>query len=192
MVAKFKDLFDLRKVTINENKSGAGGYTLFTPKDRFQKYPTKKFMLANLIVALGGRAAEVFLYKKRSKSQDDEKIFSCFSDLEVTTGASNDLKQASNIARKYITEYGFGKFLGTQEETLNTETPFMGRDFGLDPKKISDDTKANIGMQVNELLEFAFNQSYNIIKENEKAFTESVKLLTDNRVISGKEIYDLL
>ena len=110
MVAKFRDLFDLRKVTINENKSGAGGYTLFTPKDRFQKYPTKKFMLANLIVALGGRAAEVFLYKKRSKSQDDEKIFSCFSDLEVTTGASNDLKQASNIARKYITEYGFGKF----------------------------------------------------------------------------------
>ena len=192
MVAKFKDLFDLRKVTINENKSGAGGYTLFTPKDRFQKYPTKKFMLANLIVALGGRAAEVFLYKKRSKSQDDQKIFSCFSDLEVTTGASNDLKQASNIARKYITEYGFGKFLGTQEETLNTETPFMGRDFGLDPKKISDDTKANIDMQVNELLEFAFNQSYNIIKENEKAFTESVKLLTDNRVISGKEIYDLL
>ena len=83
-------------------------------------------------------------------------------------------------------------FLGTQEETLNTETPFMGRDFGLDPKKVSDDTKANIDMQVNELLEFAFNQSFNIIKENEKAFIESVKLLTDNRVISGKDIYDLL
>ena len=92
-------------------------------------------MLVNLIVALGGRAAEVFLYKKRSKSQDDENIFSCFSDLEVTTGASNDLKQASNI-EKYITEYGFGKFLGTQEETLNTETPFMGRDFILTLKKL--------------------------------------------------------
>ena len=192
MVAKFKDLFDLRKVTINENKSGAGGYTLFTPKDRFQKYPTKKFMLANLIVALGGRAAEVFLYRKQSKSQDDENIFGCFTDLEVTTGASNDLKQASNIARKYITEYGFGKFLGTQEETNNSEAPFLGRDVGIDPNKVSDDTKTNIDMQVNELLEFAFNQSYNIIKENEDAFIESVNLVIKNRVLSGKDIYALL
>ena len=61
----FPEFFDVRKVTINANKGGAGGYTLFTPKDRFQKYATKKYMLANLIVALGGRAAEIYLYGKK-------------------------------------------------------------------------------------------------------------------------------
>jgi cell division protease FtsH len=192
MVGLFKDMFDLRKVTINENKSGAGGYTLFTPKERYQKYPTKKFMLANLIVALGGRAAEVYMYRKNNQNSDKDSIFSCFSDLEVTTGASNDLKQATNIARSYITDYGFGQFLLSNQEPYNSETPFMGRDFGIDPKRLSDSTKYNIDMQVNELLEFAFNQSYQLIEKNENKFIKSVELLKEKRIISGEDIYDII
>ena len=65
MASLFPEFFDVRKVTINANRGGAGGYTLFTPKDRFQKYATKKFILTNLIVAMGGRAAEIYLYNKR-------------------------------------------------------------------------------------------------------------------------------
>ena len=192
MVGLFKDMFDLRKVTINENKSGAGGYTLFTPKERYQKYPTKKFMLANLIIALGGRAAEVYLYRKNNKNPEIDPIFSCFSDLEVTTGASNDLKQATNIARSYITDYGFGQFFISNQEPFNSETPFMGRDFGIDPKRLSDNTKYNIDMQVNELLEFAFNQSYQLIEKNEKTFIKSVELLKEKRIISGDDMYEII
>ena len=192
MVGIFKDMFDLRKVTINENKSGAGGYTLFTPKDRYQKYPTKKFMLANLIIALGGRAAEVYMYRKNNNNLEKDPIFSCFSDLEVTTGASNDLKQATNIARSYITDYGFGKFFISNQEPFNIETPFMGRDFGIDPKRLSDNTKYNIDMQVNELLEFAFNQSYHLIENNEQSFMKSVELLKEKRIISGDDIYKII
>ena len=59
MAKLFNDFYDVRKVTINANKGGAGGYTLFTPKEQYESYPTKKYMLANLIVALGGRAAEI-------------------------------------------------------------------------------------------------------------------------------------
>ena len=189
MVALFKDMFDLRKVTINENKSGAGGYTLFTPKERFQKYPTKKFMLANLIIAMGGRAAEVYLYKKNTNNPEEESIFGNFKDLDITTGASNDLKQATNIARSYITDYGFGEFLLSNQDMYNSETPFLGRDLGIDPKKVSDNTKFNIDMQVNMLLDFAFNQSYTLINKNEKAFVDSVKILKEKRVISGEDIY---
>ena len=48
MHIKINDMFNIQKVTINSNKNGAGGYTLFTPKDSYSEYPTKKFLLANL------------------------------------------------------------------------------------------------------------------------------------------------
>ena len=60
----FKEFFDVIKVTINANTNGAGGYTLFTPKEKYNSYPTKKYLLANLIVTMGGRAAEIILYTK--------------------------------------------------------------------------------------------------------------------------------
>jgi len=68
----------------------------------------------------------------------------------------------------------------------------MGRDFGIDPKRLSDNTKYNIDMQVNELLEFAFNQSYYLIKSNEKSFMKSVELLKEKRIISGDDVYEII
>ena len=192
LTALFDDMFDLRKVTINENKSGAGGYTLFTPKERFQKYATKKFMLANLIIALGGRAAEVFLYGKNKKSTKDNRIFSDFDDLEVTTGASNDLKQANNIARKYITEYGFGHILAQPDNSMGSDRPFMGRDFEMEEKKLSDNTKFNIDTQVNMLVHFAFTKALDLINENNVAFKECVELLKQKRILDGNDIYSIL
>jgi len=192
LTALFDDMFDLRKVTINENKSGAGGYTLFTPKERFQKYATKKFMLANLIIALGGRAAEIFLYSKNEKSRKDNRIFSEFDDLEVTTGASNDLKQANNIARKYITEYGFGHILAQPDNSMGSDRPFMGRDFEMEEKKLSDNTKFNIDTQVNMLVHFAFTKALDLINENNVAFKECVELLKQKRILDGNDIYSIL
>ena len=191
MVVLFEDMFDLRKITINENKSGAGGYTLFTPKDKFQKYATKKFMLANLIIALGGRAAEVFLYRNKQKHFED-KVFYLFTDLDITTGASNDLKQASNIARKYITEYGFGTNLGEQQEDKNIDTPFVGRDLIVDSGKLSESTKYNVDKQVNILIEFAFNSALQLIEENKIPFMQCVELLKEKRVLNGSDVKVLL
>ena len=66
LIAKlFDDVFDLRKITINPNSNGAGGYTLFTPNERYSGFPTKKYLLSNLMVALGGRAAETILYERQ-------------------------------------------------------------------------------------------------------------------------------
>ena len=53
--------------TINANTNGAGGYTLFTSDERYMSYPTKKYLLAKIMVALGGRAAEVILYNQIDK-----------------------------------------------------------------------------------------------------------------------------
>ena len=92
-------MFDVQKVTINSNKNGAGGYTLFTPKSQYSEYPTKRFLLANMMIAMGGRAAEVVLYNNTEASNlmyKSSELFADFDNLDVTTGASNDLKQVKD------------------------------------------------------------------------------------------------
>ena len=189
----FDDLYDVRKVTINENKNGMGGYTLFTPKERYLKYATKKFLLANLIVAMGGRAAEVYLYRKNYKSNVfDNYVFDNFKDLEITTGASNDLIQANKIARSYITQYGFGESIGQFSDDMNSDLPFMGREMGSSSKGISENTKFQIDSQAGKLVEFAFQKALELIEVNEEAFIESVQVIKEKRIISGKEIIDII
>ena len=76
--ALFDNFFIVRKVTIQANKGGAGGYTLFTPIEYYNKYPTKEFLLANIIISLGGRAAERILFSKSStntENYDSNKLF---------------------------------------------------------------------------------------------------------------------
>jgi len=63
VVNTFDDLFTLQKVTIQSNKNGAGGYTLFLPKEPYGSFPTKRFLLANIMVSLGGRIAEQIYFK---------------------------------------------------------------------------------------------------------------------------------
>uniref|UniRef100_A0A6C0EG75 AAA+ ATPase domain-containing protein n=1 Tax=viral metagenome TaxID=1070528 RepID=A0A6C0EG75_9ZZZZ len=193
MAALFPAFFDVRKVTINANKNGAGGYTLFTPKERFQKYATKKFMLANLIIALGGRAAEVHLNRQKyNASSFDSQIFRGFHDLDITTGASNDLFQANKIARDYITRYGFGEDFGMYDESSNDELPFVGKEMGMSSRKMSDSTKYDVDQQVKHLVNFAYKRSYELITIYKDAFGEIVEELTDKRVISGIEITNII
>ena len=153
MVKYFEEFFDLRKVTINANTGGAGGYTLFTPKEYYTKYPTKKFMLANIVTALGGRAAEVKLFSKNEKRVTDV-VFKGIKNLDITTGASNDLKQADSIARQYISLFG----LGDEEYSYNIDAisdssqPFLGRELGLGGDRTSEYSKEILDKKVSELI----------------------------------------
>tara|TARA_Y100000992_G_scaffold301344_1_gene272022 strand:+ start:6070 stop:7836 length:1767 start_codon:yes stop_codon:yes gene_type:complete len=96
VIKQFPEYFNLQKVTMNANAAGAGGYTLFTPTGFYNEYPTKGFYMARIIAALGGRAAEM-LHSNVNLKGSLEIDYS-----HVTTGASNDLMQATNIANKYI------------------------------------------------------------------------------------------
>jgi cell division protease FtsH len=96
VIKTFPEYFNLQKVTMNANTAGAGGYTLFTPKDFYNEYPTKGFYMARIIAALGGRAAEMLHSDVRLSGSLDIEY------SHVTTGASNDLMQATSIANKYI------------------------------------------------------------------------------------------
>jgi cell division protease FtsH len=189
----FKEFFDVRKVTINANSNGAGGYTLFTPKERFANYPTKKFMLANLITALGGRAAEVILYNKNTSSEElsyeNSSLFPDINDLDITTGASNDLKQANSIARKYVSLFGLSDNIGLYDST-DPSMPFLGRDLASN-NKISEYTKTQIDKEVEQLVKFAFNTAVKILEKNMDGFDKIGSLLLEKKTIDKVELDEI-
>ena len=193
MACIFKEFFDVRKVTINANKGGAGGYTLFTPKEQYQKYATKKFILTNLIVAMGGRAAEVYHFRKNKTTNVlDSNIFRGFNDLDITTGATNDLIQANKIARDYLTRYGFGEEFGCYDDSINSDLPFMGREMGSTSRKISESTKYDLDKEVKELVNFAYTTSLELIYSYAHSIEDIVEELKNQREISGTNIQRIL
>merc|ERR1719327_2317401 len=103
------------KVTIVPRTSGAGGFTLFTPpEERLESgMYTKKYLEGQLTVALGGRVAEEIIFGKE----------------EITTGASNDLQQVRNIARRMVAQWGFGENEKLSDIPVAWETP-DGNNFG--------------------------------------------------------------
>ena len=187
MAKLFDDFFDLRKVTINSNKGGAGGYTLFTPKERYLNYPSKKFMLANLIVALGGRAAEKVLYENKNPNNDtnyvNDLLFPNIPDLDITTGASNDLKQAESIARRYVSLFGLGSNIGLYDNSAPNDAPFLGRDLGTNTDRLSDYSKESIDREVQNLITFAYEKAIDIIKFNKIEYHKMAELLLEQNTI---------
>lgn len=179
----FKHIFDVRRVTINANNTGAGGYTLFTPKEEYVQFPTKRYMLANIIISLGGRAAEMTLYKEKSRSEygyNDNDIFQEQYDLDVTTGASNDLKQANNLARAFITKYGLGQDIGIYESD----------DYYND--KLSDHTKKRIDTEIEKIISNALNIALKIIDVNRKSLDKLSEMLIDFTTVNQEQLEDRL
>ena len=184
----FNDLFNIQRVTINSNRNGAGGYTLFIPKDEYEMFPTKKFMLANLIISLGGRAAEEILFKNINNSSIylNEVIFQNIGNLDVTTGATNDLKQANSIARNYISLYGLGRNIALYDSD-NTEQPFLGRQMATGGSKLSEYVKGNIDKEVDDLVNWAYTSALHIISQNYDSFIYLKNILISKKNLSEKD-----
>jgi len=177
----FKDIFDVRRVTINANNTGAGGYTLFTPKEEVVQFPTKRYMLANIIVCLGGRAAEMFLYKTQQKDQTvDELVFSDIDDLNITIGASNDLKQAHSLARNYITTYGLGENVGLYDSDDS-------RQFHT---KMSDHTKKRIDKEIESIIDKSLESMLRILEVNKDQLDSISDLLINYKTIDETMLHE--
>tara|TARA_X000000368_G_scaffold346474_2_gene285830 strand:- start:2767 stop:4761 length:1995 start_codon:yes stop_codon:yes gene_type:complete len=189
----FDDFFNVKRVTINANKGGAGGYTLFTPKERYMNFPTKKFLLANIIVSLGGRAAEVVLYdddnntEPSSNNYANNMLFNGFDNLEITTGASADLKQANSIARQYVSQFGLGKSIGLHDSSSGGK-PFLGRDMAMGGDKMSEESKKVIDNEVNKLVEFGYKTACNIILKNKNSLINIANELLEKRTLTEREL----
>ena len=191
----FNDIFTVRKVTINANTNGAGGYTLFTMKDRYNNYPTKKSMLAQLMVTLGGRAAETVYFKrvgrldKTKLNYDEDRVFNEFDNLEVTTGASNDLKQASEIARTYVNLFGMDDDYCLFDNSPTQ--PFVGRELGMNSNKLSEITKSRIDKEVEKVINFAYRQTIKIVENNVNSLSTIAKNLIEFNSINQTILEDI-
>tara|TARA_Y100000389_G_scaffold188646_1_gene211466 strand:- start:4330 stop:6276 length:1947 start_codon:yes stop_codon:yes gene_type:complete len=186
----FKEFFDIKRVTINSNKGGAGGYTLSTPKERYQNFPTKKFILANLIVTMGGRAAEVILYNSSrpvASTYTNEFVFPNINNLDITTGASADLRQANSLARRYVSQFGLDDMIGLYDGAVGMK-PFLGRDMAMGGDKMSEATKKIIDEKVNNLVEFAYKKACDIIVNNIEAFNGIAYKLLKDKTISSQDL----
>ena len=179
----FDDMFDLQRVTINANKNGAGGYTLFTPNEDYDNFPTKKFMLANLLISLGGRAAEQLFYEtfvSISNKYNNDEMFGNTPHLDITTGASNDLKQANTIARRYVSVFGMGQNIALYDSTGNSQ-PFLGRDLATNNDKLSEYSKQEIDKEIEQLVQWGYQRAVDILKTNQNDFFYLSRKLKENR-----------
>ena len=124
----------------------AGGYTMYLPeKDR--SYVTKGEMFEDIVSSLGGRVAEQLILE------------------DISTGASNDLQQATNIARQMITRYGFSERLGPVVYGTSQEETFLGRDLG-QGKGYSETTAAEIDGEMRDIIDEAYETCRRTLTEH--------------------------
>jgi cell division protease FtsH len=165
----FNEFVDVRKITIQANINGAGGYTLFTPKERYVSFPSKKYMFTQMVIAMAGRAAEIVLYEKDKKIT--EVSVDKFSDdsgpSEVTFGSSGDVRRAMEIAKQYISVFGARDGVGA----------------GSVREEQSELSRGKIDERVAELIQQAETRAVDILRKNKRQLSElSTKLLREKTV----------
>ena len=167
-----KDADPVHKVTIIP-RGRAGGYTLMLPKED-RNYATRSELLDRLKVAMGGRVAEEIVLK------------------EISTGASQDIQQASRIARSMIMQYGMSDALGPVAYGESSEHQvFLGRDFSHE-RTYSEEVANEIDKEVRRLMEEAYEASRTIITENRDKLELIAQGLIAHETLTAKQLDELL
>ena len=159
-----KDAEPVQKITIVPRTMGALGYVMQVPEE--EKFlNTKKELEAMLVGYLGGRAAE-------------ELVFDT-----VTTGASNDIEQATKVARAMITQYGMSEKFGLMGLATQQSQYLDGRAV----LNCGDDTATEVDHEVMELLHRSYEEAKRMLSENREALDKIAEFLIERETITGKE-----
>ncbi|WP_418452261.1 ATP-dependent zinc metalloprotease FtsH [Candidatus Ventrimonas sp.] len=165
------DVGPVHTVSIIPTGVGAAGYTMPLPGDD-EMFNTKGRMLQDIMVSLGGRIAE-------------EIIFG-----DVTTGASQDIKHASKIARAMVTQYGMSEKVGMIDYGSDDDEVFIGRDFG-HVRTYSDEVTASIDEEVKRIIDECYDKAKAIILEHRDVLESCMALLIEKEKI-GQEEFEAL
>ena len=150
----------------------AGGYTMYLPeKDR--SYVTKGEMFEDIVSSLGGRVAEQLIL-------DD-----------ISTGASNDLQQATDIARQMITKYGFSERLGPVVYGTSQEETFLGRDLG-QGKGYSETTAAEIDGEMRDIIDEAYENCRRTLTEHIDQLHALAKALMEREKLNEQQFNTIM
>ena len=145
----------------------AGGYTASRPQED-KSYHTRSQLIEEIIIALGGRAAEEIIMD------------------EVSTGASSDLKKVNQIARKMVTKYGMSEKLGNMIFGNENDEVFLGRDYG-HTSNISDEIAGIIDNEVKQIIDSAYEKTINLLKENIDKLNRLAQILLEKEKVEGAE-----
>ncbi len=149
-----------------------GGYTRFVPKED-RSLITKRQLEARLAYALGGRAAEEIIFD------------------ETTTGASDDLEQATNIARTMVTRFGMSEKLGPRTFGKREELVFLGREIS-EQRNYSDQVAETIDSEVFDLIDAANHNAREIIVKHRAKLTKLAKYLIAHETVEEDTLIELL
>ena len=161
------DVGPVYTVSVIPTGQGARGYTMPLP-EKDEMYLTKGKMLQDIVVCLGGRIAESLVF-------DD-----------VTTGAVQDIRQATERARDMVTKYGFSDELGMINYSTSDDEVFIGREIG-HAKNFSEGTAAVIDQEVKRIIEGCREKATKILKENRKVLDKLAELLIEKERIGQQE-----
>ena len=164
------DVGPVYSVSIIPTGIGAAGYTMPLP-EKDELFNTRGRMLQNIMVSLGGRIAEELVF-------DD-----------ITTGASQDIKQATATARAMVTRYGMSKKLGLVSYDEDNEV-FIGRDFER-TRSYSESVATSIDDEVRQIIDDCYAKAKAIIEEHRDVLDSCAALLLEKEKITGEEFEGL-
>ena len=162
------DVGPVYSVSIIPTGAGAAGYTMPLP-EKDEMFNTRGRMLQDITVSLGGRVAEELVL-------DD-----------ITTGASQDIKQATAMAKSMVTKFGMSEELGLINYDNDNEEVFVGRDFGHTSRGYGEEVAGKIDKEVKKIIDQCYQDAKRIIKENEKVLEACAELLLEKEKITGEE-----
>ncbi len=159
-----KDTEPVQKITIVPRTMGALGYTMQVPEE--EKFlMTKNELAARLVTYMGGRAAEEIVFDS------------------VTTGASNDIEQATKIARAMVTQYGMSEKFGLMG-LVTVENQYLD---GRASLNCGEDTAAQIDQEVMRILKASYDEAIRLLQENRSILDEIAHYLYEHETITGRE-----
>ena len=149
----------------------AGGYTAHRPEED-TSYMTRSQLIEEIMVCLGGKAAEDILLN------------------EVSTGASSDLKRANNVARNMVAKYGMSESIGNLVFDDGGEV-FIGKDYG-HTRNYSEETAATIDKEVKIIIDNAYEKVKTVLKDNIDKLNSISRILLEKERIEGDEFEQLM
>lgn len=161
------DVGPVHTISIIPTGMGAAGYTMPLP-ERDEMFNTRGKMLQNIIVSLGGRIAEELVF-------DD-----------ITTGASQDIKQATETARSMVTKYGFSSKLGLINYDNDSDEVFIGRDLA-HTRPYGEEVASQIDTEVKNIIDECYGKAKKMIEEHMDVLEKSAQLLLEKEKVTCEE-----
>ncbi len=162
------DVGPVYSVSIIPTGMGAAGYTMPLP-EKDEMFNTRGKMLQDITVALGGRIAE-------------EEVFG-----DITTGASQDIKQATGIARSMVTKFGMSEKLGLINYDNDSDEVFIGRDLVHSQRGYGEDVAGAIDQEIKRIIDECYRRAKRIISKYHKVLGDCAQLLLEKEKITREE-----